>query len=100
MWRTNDHTGRETCYFITFNTLDWVDVFIRPVYKQVVVHSLNHFMDSRGLIVYSWCLMTNHLYLLAQTKNGEDIYEIENGFCRFTTQKILEAIETEPETRK
>ena len=69
MWGSGElNSEKQTCYFITLNTVDWVDIFIRPVYKQVVVHTLNHFIESKGLIVYSWCLMTNHLHLLVQCK--------------------------------
>jgi putative transposase len=96
----NHIPGKQACYFITFNTVDWVDVFIRPVYKQVIVHTLNHFIDNKGLIVYAWCLMTNHLHLLVQSKEGYVIAEIEKEFKSFTTTKILEAIDTEPEARK
>ncbi len=100
MGSENHIQGRHACYFITFNTIDWVDVFIRPVYKQVVVHTLNHFIDNKGLIVHAWCLMTNHLNLLVQVKDGYTIGEIEKEFKNFTTTKVLEAIDTEPESRK
>jgi putative transposase len=91
---------KQTSYFLTFNTVDWVDVFIRPVYKQIIVHSLNHFIDHKGLTVYSWCLMTNHLHLLAQAKETCVVAEIEKEFKSFTTRKILEAIDTEHPIRK
>lgn len=91
---------KQACYFLTFNTVDWVDIFIRPVYKQIIVHSLNHFIDHKGLTVYAWCLMTNHLHLLAQAKENCVIAEIEKEYKSFTTQKILEAIDTEPDIRK
>jgi putative transposase len=91
---------KQACYFLTFNTVDWVDIFIRPVYKQIIVHSLNHFIDHKGLVVYAWCLMTNHLHLLAQAKENCVIAEIEKEYKSFTTQKILEAIDTEPDIRK
>jgi putative transposase len=100
MGSDNHIQGRQACYFITFNTVDWVDVFIRPVYKQVIVHTLNHFIDNKGLTVYAWSLMTNHLHLLAQAREGYVIAEIEKEFKSFTTTKILEAIDTEPEARK
>ena len=98
---TDNHIpGKQVCSFITFNTVDWVDVFIRPVYKQVIVHTLNHFIDNKGLIVHAWCLMTNHLHLMTQAKEGHVIAEIEKEFKSFTTTKILEAVDTEPEVRK
>jgi len=96
----NQIHNKQAGYFITFNTVDWVDVFIRPVYKQVIVHTLNHFIDNKGLNLFAWCLMTNHLRLMAQAKDGFVISEIEKEFKTFTTNKILEALDTEPETRR
>lgn len=96
----HEYRENEGCYFITFNTVDWVDVFIRPVYKQVIVHTLNHFIDSKGLVVYAWCLMSHHLHLLAKAQQGAVMAELEKEYKLFTTKKILEAIDTEPETRK
>src|SRR6185503_14460618 len=92
--------NQPACYFLTFNTVDWVDIFIRPVYKQIIVHSLNYFIDNKGLNVYAWCLMTNHLHLLVQAKGNCVIAEIEKEYKSFTTRKILEDIDSEPEIRK
>lgn len=100
MYSADEFREKEACYFITFQTVDWVDIFVRPVYKQVIVHTLNHFIESRGLIVYAWCLMSHHLHLLAQANNGHVIADLEKEYKSFTTTKILEAIDTEPENRK
>ncbi|MEI9943714.1 MAG: hypothetical protein WDN26_05780 [Chitinophagaceae bacterium] len=87
------------CYFNTFNTVDCVDVFVRPVYKQVVIHTLNHFIDSGKLVVYGWCLMSNHLHLLSKPSQCS-MAEVEKEFKSFTTTKILEAMDTEPEVKR
>lgn len=100
MQSADDYSGKEVCHFITLQTVDWIDVFIRPVYKQVIVHTLNHFIESKGLIVHAWCLMTHHLHLLVQTRPGVSMNELEIEYKKFTTTKILEAIETEPQIRK
>lgn len=100
MERGDEYGSKETCRFITLQTVDWVDVFTRPVYKQVIVHSLNHFIESKGLIVYSWCLMTHHLHLLARSNGNSSLSDLEAAYKSFTTTKILEAIETEPGIRK
>lgn len=99
MGRADDHIARET-RFITLQTVDWVDLFIRPVYKQMIVHSLNHFIESKGLVVYAWCLMTHHLHLLAKSDNDTAIADLENEYRTFTNTKLLEAIDTEPAVRK
>jgi putative transposase len=86
--------------FITLQTVDSVDIFVRPVYKQVIVHTLNHFIESKGLRVYAWCLMTHCLHLLVEGALPSEIDKLEKEFKLFTTTKILEALDTEPETRK
>ncbi|MGE5106370.1 MAG: REP-associated tyrosine transposase [Sphingobacteriales bacterium] len=88
------------CYFITFNITDWVDVFIKPVYKQIVVHTLNHFIEHKDLEIYGWCLMSNHLHLIMKAGKNFSISEVEKEFKSFTTKKILEFIYTEQETRR
>ena len=96
----NTFPEKQACYFLTLNTVDRLDIFIRPVYKQIIVHSLNHFIDHKGLNVFAWCLMSSHLHLLVQAKENGIIEEIEKEYKSFTNQKILEAIATEPEPRK
>ncbi|MET0636304.1 MAG: hypothetical protein ABWZ25_09780 [Chitinophagaceae bacterium] len=86
--------------FITLNTVDYIDVFIRPVYKQVIVHTLNHFIEQEKIIVYAWCLMTNHLQLIVQPSPSMSLAGIEKEFRLFTTEKIIEALDAEPEVRR
>lgn len=93
-------TNQHACHYITFNTVDWVDIFVRPVYKYVIVDALNEFIAKRGLTIYGWCLMTNHLHLLLQAKDGIGLAMIERDFKRTTSTHILEAIEMEPELRR
>lgn len=96
----NSVTNQHACHYITFNTVDWVDVFIKPVYKRIIANTLNDLIATRGLTVYAWCLMTNHLHLLLQAKDGTGLSMIERDFKRITTTHILEAIYMEQELRR
>ncbi len=87
------------CYCFTLETIDTVDVFIRPMYKQLIVHSLNHFIDSKGLIVYGWCLMSNKLYLICQSMENLPLKELRAEFVAFTSGKIVEAMRDDPSQR-
>jgi putative transposase len=91
---------QNACYFLTITIVDWVDVFIRPVYKQVVTDSLNFCIKNKGLTVYGWCLMTNHIELIAEAREGNKLSHIIRDFKKFTAYSILKAIEEEPESRK
>ena len=93
-------TDQNACYFLTFTVVDWVDVFIRPVYKKVIVDSLNFCIEKKGLTVFAWCLMTNHMHLIAEANLGFKLSEIIRDFKKFTAHTILAAIQDEPESRK
>jgi len=90
------------CYFLTLNTIERVDIFIRPFFKQIIVESLNYFIEKKGLIVYGWCLMTNHLHLLVQPRDGDgfDLSTTIRDFKTFTAKIILEDLNTESEIRR
>jgi REP element-mobilizing transposase RayT len=96
------YTGNERCYYITLNVVDWVDVFIRPVYKNAIVESLNEFTERKGLIIHAWCLMSNHLHLLARTKQDYDWPYVFRELKRYTSQEVLAAMnnDLEPDCRR
>ena len=53
-------------YYLTFTVVDWVDVFTREAYKAVIAESLNYCIWHKGLEVFAWCLMSNHLHLVCR----------------------------------
>jgi putative transposase len=91
---------QQDCSYLTFNVVDWIDVFIRPTYKQIVVEALNFCIETKKFTVYAWCLMTNHLHILARANNGSGLSMIEKEFKRYTTNKVLECIDMEPDVRR
>lgn len=93
------HDNRSYC--LTLETVDSVDIFTKPMYKQIVVHSLNHFIDSKGLVVYGWTLLTNRLYLICQTQRIDlPLSALRTEFKQFTCAKIIDAINNEPGERR
>jgi putative transposase len=96
----NSSLNQQDCSYLTFNTVDWIDVFIRPTYKQIIADALNYCIETKKFTVYAWCLMTNHLHMLARAHDGSGLAIIEKEFKRLTTTKILEAIDIEPDLRR
>jgi len=90
----------EDVYFITFTIVDWVDVFTRPAYKQLIVDALNHCHENKGLEIYAYCLMTNHLHLLVSANHPAYLPDIIRDFKKFTSKQIVKLIEAENESRK
>jgi putative transposase len=93
-------TDQNACYYLTFTVVDWVDVFTRDVYKQVITDSLNFCIAQKGLNVFCWCLMTNHLHLIAEAREPYRLSYIIRDFKKFTAYTILRNIEDEGESRR
>ncbi len=55
-------------YFLTMTVVDWVDIFTREDYRFVIVDSLKYCQKEKGLEIYAWCLMSNHLHLISSAK--------------------------------
>jgi putative transposase len=87
-------------HFVTFTIVDWVDIFTKPVYKRIIVDSLSYCQKNKGLNLYAWCLMTNHLHLLVSVDEPFLLSDFVRDFKKFTNKKIIAAIEEEPESRK
>ncbi|MFL5731535.1 MAG: REP-associated tyrosine transposase [Cytophagaceae bacterium] len=96
--RNNIHEGY--LYYLTLTIVDWVDVFTRPVYKEIIVDSLKYCQREKGLEIYAWCLMTNHLHLIASAKEGFHLSDILRDFKKYTSKKIIKAIIEENESRR
>ncbi len=88
-------------YFITFAVVEWVDVFTRQQYKDLIIDSLKFCQKEKGLILYAWCLMTNHIHLIVGRKGEDNIECIIRDFKKYTSVHICRAIESNvSESRK
>lgn len=54
-------------YFITFTIVRWIDLFTRNEYRKIILDSLKYCQKNKGLIIYSYCIMTNHLHLIVKS---------------------------------
>ena len=87
-------------YFVSFAVVNWIDVFVRREYKDVVVESLQYCIKHKGLEVYAWCIMTSHIHLIIGS-NKEPMEDILRDLKRHTAKSILGMIEAHnQESRK
>jgi len=87
-------------YFLTFTTVDWVDVFTRKDYKLIIVDSLNFAVKERGLDCFAWVLMSNHIHLVARTNPPFRLPDFMRDFKKFTSKKIVAEIQEVAESRR
>ncbi len=91
----------EGVYFVSFAVVEWVDVFTRNEYKNIVVDSLQYCIKEKGMEIFSWCIMTNHVHLIFRSDKGQKPELLLGDFKRFTSKEIVKAITDNPrESRK
>ncbi len=86
-------------HFITATVVDWIDVFTRKIYKDAVLDCLNFCIRNKGMILYGYVLMSNHIHLVVQSEEGA-LSALIRDFKKFTAKTILEKIRSEPESRR
>ncbi|WP_261382260.1 transposase [Mucilaginibacter achroorhodeus] len=85
------HTHHDI-YFVSFATVNWVDVFVRRVYCEIIVDSLRYCITHKSLEVYAWCIMSSHVHLIISTEEG-NLSDIMRDLKRHTAKAILKEIE-------
>jgi len=93
-------TQQTSPYYVTFTVVDWVDVFTRLHYRETITESLTYCIDNKGLVVWAWCLMSNHLHAVLQAKDGYELSGIIRDFKKHTSKSIVNTIQTQPESRR
>ena len=87
-------------HFLTFTVIDWVDVFTKKDYKMELVDSMNYCIREKGLVVYGWVIMSNHIHVIWKAKEGYELSGIIRDFKKFTAKRIIKLIEEGAESRK
>ncbi|QDH79039.1 transposase [Echinicola soli] len=85
-------TDQHGVYFLTLTVVDWLDVFTRKEYKLEVVDSLNYCVQKKGLELYAWVLMSNHLHLLGRTREPFRISDFIRDFKKYVAARILDSL--------
>ncbi len=89
----------ERPHFITTTVIDWVDLFTRPVYKEIIIDSLNFCIENKSLVVYAYCVMPSHIHLIAGS-TGEPLNDIIRDFKKFTSKALVKMIKETGESRR
>jgi len=85
--------NRKEIHFVTFAVavpiaIGRVDVFARKEYRDILIESLRFCQTEKSLLVHGWCVMSNHVYLIASARN-ENLSDILRDFKKFTSKRII-----------
>lgn len=87
-------------YFITITIVDWIDLFIRQEYFDLIINNLAYCQSNKSLEVYEYVIMTSHLHMICLGDN-KPLSDILRDFKTFTSKEIIKEIKDNPgESRK
>ena len=88
-YKIQDH---QIPHFITFATVQWVDALSRPQYKDIIIASLKYCVENKGLILYAYVIMNNHVHFIAAARPKHNLSDILRDFKKFTSKKLIDTI--------
>jgi REP element-mobilizing transposase RayT len=89
---------KDGAYFLTFQIAGWVDLFTRKDYRDEVIDSFKYCQKHKGLNLFAYVIMSNHIHLLAQSEVG-DLSGFIRDFKSFTSKRFIEIIDSGCESR-
>ena len=82
-------------HFLTLTVIEWIDIFTKQEYFQVIIDSLKYCRKNKGLLLYEYVIMTNHIHLLAQADENYKLSQIISDFKKYTTRETLKLLEND-----
>jgi REP element-mobilizing transposase RayT len=83
-------------YFVTFTVVEWLNVFTKPEYLQILWDSLQYCRNEKGLRLFGFVFMTNHVHLIISAHDENiKLWQIIRDFKKFTAQKIIQVMQKE-----
>ena len=95
MSRKYKFRDQERLYFVSFATVYWIDLFVRPEYNEILLGSLRFCQTEKGLKVFAWCFMPSHVHLIIGTK-GKPMQDILRDFKSYTSRRLKDEIQQHP----
>ncbi|GHV57091.1 transposase [Bacteroidia bacterium] len=90
---------QDELHFVTFQIVRWVYIFTRKIYRDIVMDSLRFCQHHKGVEIYAFVIMSNHIHLLVRSQTAK-LSDTIREFKSYTAKQMLEIIDSDQESRK
>lgn len=90
----------DRAYYLTLTVVDWIDVFTRKNHRDSMIESLKYCQKEKGLVLFAYYIMSNHIHMIVNTREPFLLKDMIRDLKKFTSKKIVEQIQNEPESRR
>lgn len=85
------NASTDELYFVTLTVTDWIDVFTRRIYSDFIIENLVWCQQNKGLCIYAYVIMTNHIHMVANVPYGS-LGNVLRDFKTFTSKELVKMI--------
>lgn len=85
-------------HFITPTVVDWVDVFANKSCRDCVTRCLSYCVRNKGMVLYGYVIMSNHIHLVVQSSNG-DLSGLIREFKKHVAKTIIKDVKADHGSR-
>jgi putative transposase len=78
-------------YFISYATVNWLDVFVREDYMRIVLDLWKFCQEKKGLEIYGWCIMLSHVHMIIGSSKNK-LEDIVRDMKKYTSVELKAAI--------
>ena len=87
-------------YYVTLTVVGWIDIFTRKEYVYELMKNLKFCQENKGLEIYAYVIMSNHIHMIARSKDVP-LNILLGNFKRFTSKQLIKQVEeNSQESRK
>lgn len=85
-------TEKDKLYYVTLTVVGWIDIFTRKEYVYDLIKNIKYCQENKGLEVYAYVIMSNHLHMIARAKD-EKLNLLLGNLKSFTAKQFIKQIE-------
>lgn len=82
-------------YFVTFTITNWIKILEDDSYKMVLIESIRYCQEQKGLLVYGYCIMPNHVHMMIQATGENSVSGILRDLKTHTAKAIVRKLKNE-----
>lgn len=77
--------------FLTLTIIEWINIFTKEEYFKVLLDSLKYCQKHKGLLLFGFVFMTNHIHLIASARYGNlaDVIRDFKNYTKIEVKKLL-----------
>lgn len=84
--------NNQLIHFVTLTIIEWIDIFTKEIYFEKLIESLKFCQQNKGLEIYAYVFMTNHIHIMCRSSGDYSLVNILQSFKRHTTSVCKDLI--------